>query len=70
MPSMLEVFAVVTGIATVALTVRGHIVELARRDRRARRCSSSLFLEAGLYADAMLQVVYVVLGATAGGLAE
>ena len=62
MPSMLEVFAVVTGIATVALAARGHIANWP-----IGIVSSAVFLvvflEAGLYADALLQGLYVVLGA-------
>ena len=54
MPSMLEVFAVVTGIATVALAARGHIANWP-----IGIVSSAVFLvvflEAGLYADALLQ---------------
>jgi nicotinamide mononucleotide transporter len=53
--------AVVTGIATVALTVRQHVINWP-----IGIVSSGLFLilfvEAGLYADSMLQVLYVVLG--------
>lgn len=57
----IEPLAVVTGIASVALTVRQHIVSWP-----VGIVSSALFLAlflgAGLYADSMLQVVYVVLG--------
>ena len=57
----IEPMAVVTGIASVALTVRQHIVSWP-----VGIASSALFLVlflgAGLYADSMLQVVYVVLG--------
>ena len=61
MPSLLEVFAVVTGIATVALAARGHIANWP-----IGIVSSAVFLvvflEAGLYADTLLQGLYVVLG--------
>jgi len=61
MPSFLEVFAVVTGIATVALAARGHIANWP-----IGIVSSAVFLvvflEAGLYADTLLQALYVVLG--------
>jgi nicotinamide mononucleotide transporter len=61
MPSFLEVFAVVTGIATVALAARGHIANWP-----IGIVSSAVFLvvflEAGLYADTLLQGLYVVLG--------
>ena len=56
-----EPLAVVTGIAAVALTVRQHIVNWP-----VGIVSSALFLalfvEIGLYADSMLQVLYLVLG--------
>ena len=56
-----EPLAVVTGIASVALTVRQHVVSWP-----VGVASSALFLILflgyGLYADSMLQVVYVVLG--------
>lgn len=57
----LEPAAVLTGIACVALTVRQHIVNWP-----VGIVSSGLFLAlfagAGLYADSVLQVIYVVLG--------
>jgi nicotinamide mononucleotide transporter len=60
-PSLLEVFGVVTGIATVALAARGHIANWP-----IGVASSAVFLvvflEAGLYADSLLQGLYVVLG--------
>jgi nicotinamide mononucleotide transporter len=56
-----EPLAVLTGIACVALTVRQHIVSWP-----VGIVSSALFLvlflDFGLYADSMLQVVYVILG--------
>jgi nicotinamide mononucleotide transporter len=59
--ALLEPVAVLTGIAGVALTVREHIVSWP-----VGIVSSGLFLVlfagAGLYADTLLQVVYVVLG--------
>jgi nicotinamide mononucleotide transporter len=57
----IEIAAVLLGIATVALTVRQHIVSWP-----TGIVSSALFLllflEAGLYADSLLQVLYVGLG--------
>ena len=61
LPTPLEIAAVVLGIATVALTVRQHIVSWP-----TGIASSALFLvlfaQSGLYADSLLQVLYVVLG--------
>jgi nicotinamide mononucleotide transporter len=58
---LVEPLAVLTGIACVALTVRERISNWP-----VGILSSALFLvlflSAGLYADSMLQVVYVVLG--------
>ena len=59
--SLLEPFAVVTGIATVALAARGHVANWP-----IGVVSSAVFLvvflESGLYADTLLQGLYVVLG--------
>lgn len=59
--ALIEPLAVLTGIVGVALTVREHIVSWP-----IGIASSALFLAlfagAGLYADTLLQVVYVVLG--------
>jgi nicotinamide mononucleotide transporter len=57
----IEPLAVITGIAAVALTVRQHIVNWP-----IGILSSGLFfvlfVQAGLYADSVLQVLYVLLG--------
>lgn len=57
----LEPLAVLSGIAAVALTVRQHIINWP-----VGIFSSALFVvlfvRAGLYADSMLQVAYVLLG--------
>ena len=59
--ALIELLAVATGIASVALTVRQHIANWP-----VGILSSGLFMvlfvEAGLYADSMLQVLYVLLG--------
>lgn len=57
----LEPLAVLTGIASVALTVRQHIVNWPI-GIVSSALFLALFLTAGLYADSMLQVLYVVLG--------
>jgi nicotinamide mononucleotide transporter len=61
MPSLLEIFGVITGITSVALAARGHVANWP-----IGVISSAvflvIFLEAGLYADSLLQGLYVVLG--------
>src|SRR3954470_23292829 len=61
MPSLLEIFAVVTGIVTVELAARGHIANWPIGIASSAVCLV-VFLEAGLYADTLLQGLYVVLG--------
>ena len=60
-PALAGAAAVLTGIACVALTVRQHIANWP-----VGICQSALFLVlflgVGLYADSMLQVVYIGLG--------
>jgi nicotinamide mononucleotide transporter len=57
----IEPLAVATGIACVALTVRQHVftwpVGIV-----SSALFLTLFLQVGLYADSMLQVLYVILG--------
>ena len=57
----IEPLAVVTGIASVALTVRQRIASWPVGIVSVV-LFLILFLDAGLYADSMLQVVYVILG--------
>ena len=58
----IEPVAVLTGIACVALTVRQHILNWPI-GMVSTALFIALFISAGLYADAGLQVVYVLLGA-------
>jgi nicotinamide mononucleotide transporter len=57
----IEPVAVVTGILSVALTVRQHILNWPI-GILSSGLFLALFLEAGLYADSSLQVIYVALG--------
>jgi nicotinamide mononucleotide transporter len=61
MPGWIEPLAVATGIACVALTVRQHIINWPI-GIISSALFLALFLEAGLYADSSLQVLYIALG--------
>ena len=61
MPGWIEPLAVLAGIACVALTVRQHIINWPI-GIISSALFLALFLEAGLYADSLLQGLYVALG--------